>query len=179
MQFQSPLHPVRRNIASGMTTLDSFTTDTRNGVGATPYNRPKPLPDQRLLFGLVVLPPGMRFFSSANLRRLWLRYNIWLLLTILAIGGGIVAFLNEYLIGWLTHFHQKTINNNKFSEPVKFVLWTVFTIGCVVLSCICVALSDSHAAEGTPLHLFPFLGLHSPQNLIPRVISSPLFYFAP
>lgn len=127
--------------------------ETQYGSGSAPYNRQKPIPEERVCRGLCLLPAGMRMFSSQNARRIWLRYNVWLLLTMLAVGGGTVAFLNEYSISWLTKIHQKTINNSKFSEPVKFALWSSWTLGCVVLSCICVALSDSHAAEGTSVIL--------------------------
>lgn len=125
-----------------------LSSDSLTPLGADGPRRLKPEPDVRIWRGLCVLPPGMKPFSSENLRRLWLRYNVWLLLTLLALGGGVQAFLNEYSVSWLVKVHQMTINSSKFSHGIQFLLWTLWTLGCVVLSCICVALSDSHAAEG-------------------------------
>lgn len=126
-----------------------FSSDSLASVGSGVPRGRKPEPDVRVWGGLCLLPPGMRPLTSENMHRLWLRYNVWLLLTFIAMGGGIVAFLNEYSSGWLVKVHQMTINNTKFGHGIQFLLWTLWTIGCIVLSCICVALSDSHAAEGT------------------------------
>lgn len=77
-----------------------------------------------------------------------------------------MAFLNEYSSSWLVKVHQMTINTTKFGHGIQFLLWTLWTIGCVVLSCICVALSDSHAAEGTS-HFWPLLlALHDLELLV-------------
>lgn len=142
-----------------MASQASWTQDTLEGIGSTSSRRQKPVEDIRYCRGLVLLPPGVAFFSSENLRRLWLRYNVWLLLSMISIGGGIVAFLNEYFISWLTAIHQKTINNHNPSEAIRFLMWSSWAIGCTALSCICVALSDSHAAEGTESVLVGLLRL--------------------
>lgn len=127
----------------------SFSSDSLSGLGAQSSKRQKPLPDVRKCGGLCLVPAGVPPVSSQYLHHLWLRYNVWVLLTLIAVIGGVVAFLNEYSVSWLTKVHQMTINHNKYGKGVQFLLWTLWTVGCVILSCVCVALSNSHAAEGS------------------------------
>lgn len=86
--------------------------------------------------------------SRHRMIRMWHRYNIWVLLTALAVIGGVVAYLNESAVNQLTKVHQMAISNTTFSKGIKFLLWSSWTVVCIILSSICVALSASHAAEG-------------------------------